>query len=88
MSASRSDRILQIAACVLLPVAWSMAAEPGNGPWMNPVLDADQRARLLLREMTLDDRFTILHGRMAIPFMHFTRPEGAIGSAGYVRGRS
>jgi beta-glucosidase len=78
--------MLRVAVCLLVTCSAAIAAEPDGRPWLNPALDADQRALLLLREMTLDDRFTILHGRMAIPYMQFTKPDGAIGSAGYVRG--
>src|SRR5271165_3328171 len=31
-------------------------------PWMNTSLSADQRASLVLKEMTLDEKISMLHG--------------------------
>src|SRR5882762_8278526 len=31
-------------------------------PWMNPALSADERADLVLKEMTLDEKISLLHG--------------------------
>ncbi len=55
------------------------------GPWMNAALSPDQRARLLLKAMTLDEEITLVHGSMGIPLLPGV-PKGAIGSAGYVPG--
>ena len=54
-------------------------------PWMDPKLDPDERARLVDREMTLDERLGLLHGVMAFPFLGPLPPE-ARGSAGYIPG--
>src|SRR5580658_9170416 len=32
------------------------------GPWMNPNLSPDERADLVLKEMTLDEKISLLHG--------------------------
>jgi beta-glucosidase len=47
----------------LLPLSIS-AQSPGssNHPWMNRSLSADQRASLVLKEMTLDEKISMLHG--------------------------
>src|SRR6201997_3928457 len=47
----------------LLPLSIS-AQSPGssNHPWMNRSLSADQRAPLVLKEMTLDEKISMLHG--------------------------
>ena len=47
----------------LLPLSIS-AQSPGtsNHPWMNRSLSADQRASLVLKEMTLDEKIAMLHG--------------------------
>jgi beta-glucosidase len=41
-------------------------AQPGAGtgarPWMNKQLTAEQRADLVLKEMTLDEKIALLHG--------------------------
>src|SRR5579883_2964112 len=31
-------------------------------PWMNPALDPDTRADLMVREMTLDEKIQLVHG--------------------------
>src|SRR5258706_9670455 len=31
-------------------------------PWMNPALSADERADLVVKEMTLDEKISLLHG--------------------------
>jgi len=56
-------------------------------PWMNPALSADERADLVLKEMTLDEKISLLHGTgmeglspMSPLFIHSN------GGAGYVVG--
>ncbi len=45
---------------VVLPVA---AQNSGKAqPWLNPGFSADQRAAMVLKEMTLDEKITLLHG--------------------------
>jgi beta-glucosidase len=36
-------------------------SQPGQ-PWMNPALDADTRADLMIHEMTLDEKIQLVHG--------------------------
>ncbi|MDE1146160.1 MAG: glycoside hydrolase family 3 C-terminal domain-containing protein [Azospirillaceae bacterium] len=55
-------------------------------PWMDTKLSPDERAALLEKELTVDERIGLVHGPMAMPFMGQTKPEGAIGSAGYIPG--
>jgi len=50
----------------LLPVS-SLAQQPSvdtqdRGPWANASLSPDQRADLVLKEMTLDEKIALLHG--------------------------
>ncbi|HAT1619881.1 TPA: glycosyl hydrolase [Raoultella planticola] len=52
--------------------------------WMNPKLNAEQRAQALVNAMTLDEKIRRVHSEMALPILGFSVPEGAIGSAGYV----
>src|SRR6201987_6524538 len=33
-----------------------------TGPWMNPSLSPDERASMVLKEMTLDEKISLLHG--------------------------
>src|SRR5882757_9842965 len=37
-----------------------------NHPWMNPKLSPDERAAMVLKEMTLDEKIDLLHG-MGMP---------------------
>ena len=39
-----------------------LAQAGGNHPWMNPTLSPDERASMVLKEMTLDEKITLLHG--------------------------
>jgi beta-glucosidase len=64
----------------------SIAQAPAGKPWMDTKLSPDERARLLDKELTLDERIGLLHGPMAMPFKIPAIPKGAIGSAGYIPG--
>ena len=52
------------------------------GPWMNKGLSPDQRADLVIQQMTLDEKFSLLHGRGGFG------AEGAVsnGGAGVIQG--
>ena len=63
----------------------SAAAAPAQ-PWMNQKLSPDERARLLDKELTLDERIGLVHGPMAMPLFGLPLPAGAVGSAGYIPG--
>lgn len=63
----------------------SMAARP----WMDTSLSADARADLLLREMTVEEKKTLVFGYFGSPFKerNYVPPAGVrMGSAGYVPG--
>lgn len=74
-----------VVASAPLPVL-AQAAAPATRPWMNSRLSPDDRTKLLLSKMTLDEKIALLHGPMAMPFGPFKMPAGAIGSAGFVPG--
>jgi beta-glucosidase len=48
----------------LLPVSAQVGSEhtPSSMPWMNSSLSPDERASLVMKEMTLDEKITLLHG--------------------------
>jgi beta-glucosidase len=71
---------------VLAATTSTHAATPSDRPWMNPKLSPDERAALLEKELTLDERIGLVHGPMSMPIFGITKPEGAIGSAGYIPG--
>ena len=52
-----------------------------TGPWMNAELSADQRAELVLREMTLDEKVALLHG-VGMPTDDPVTPENAPSNRG------
>jgi beta-glucosidase len=65
-----------------------LIAQDAERPWMNTKLSPEDRAELVLKRMTLDEKLTLLHGNgMAnepqwhMPLTHLTN-----GGAGYVEG--
>ena len=47
---------------VLLGIMLAAAAAQSAHPWMNPSLSPDDRASLVVKQMTLDEKITLLHG--------------------------
>jgi len=64
-------------------------AENRNHPWMNASLSPDERAEMVLKEMTLDEKIRLLHG-MGMPGwpreVQNPQPELGNGGAGFVLG--
>ncbi len=58
-----------------------------TGPWMNTSLSADQRADLVMQQMTLDEKIALLHG-VGMPTDEPVTPENAASNrgVGYVVG--
>ncbi|ADU15035.1 glycoside hydrolase family 3 C-terminal domain-containing protein [Asticcacaulis excentricus] len=84
-------RTLRAVSATALLLAFSVCAVEAQTtpqkPWQNRTLSPDQRASLLEKELTLDERLSLLHGPMAIPFSPGMKlPKEAIGSAGYIPG--
>ena len=61
--------------------AFALAQAPQ--PWMNPRLSPDERADLVVKQMTLDEKIQLVHGSMA---MLGPKIPGALGGDGYVPG--
>src|SRR6185312_8538114 len=62
----------------------SVASQPAR-PWMDAKLSPDERARRLEAALTDDERYGLLHGVMAVPFLPGMKvPEGAVPGAGYI----
>jgi beta-glucosidase len=63
------------------------AAQPSEHPWMDPRLSPERRAELVLKEMTQNEKLTLVVGYFASPYPNFTvDPKARMGSAGYVPG--
>ena len=63
-------------------------AQQTDRPWMNPKLPPEQRAELVLKQLTLDEKLALLHGNgMAhVPQWQMPLTDLANGGAGYVEG--
>lgn len=63
-------------------------AQSTDRPWMNTQLPADQRADLVLRQLTLDEKLSLLHGNGMANNPRWTMPLTPLanGGAGYVSG--
>ena len=63
-------------------------AQGADRPWMNPSLTPEERADLVLKQMTLDEKLALLHGNGMAHNPQWTMPltELANGGAGYVEG--
>jgi len=70
--------ILWITAALLSALAQDPSQGP-KGPWLDKTLSPDRRAELLLGQMTLDEKLTMVHGGPG------SAPQ-SIGGAGYVAG--
>ena len=68
-------------------VAQRHKAVAPTGPWMNTALTADQRADLVMKELTLDEKIALLHG-VGMPTDDPVTPQNAASNrgVGYVVG--
>ena len=77
-----------IAAAAIVLGTSNLVAQDTNRPWMNPALSPAERADLVLKQMTLDEKLALLHGNGMANNPTWTMPltPGANGGAGYVEG--
>ncbi|MGB6780999.1 MAG: glycoside hydrolase family 3 C-terminal domain-containing protein, partial [Terracidiphilus sp.] len=69
-------------------LGWSQWRKPApTGPWMNTSLSPDQRADLVMKQMTLEEKIALLHGE-GMPTDQPVTPENAASNrgVGYVVG--
>ena len=88
-------RITLAAAVLAAPGAFAqhvlhngtLPAAAADQPWMNKALSPDQRAELVLKEMTLDEKISLLHGN-GMPGWGKPEPNAYLGNggAGFVTG--
>ena len=77
-----------VAALTTIIAAFVAAAQVADRPWMNPKLSPEERADMVLKQLTLDEKLALLHGngmahvpQWQMPLSHLTN-----GGAGYVEG--
>ena len=65
-----------------------LVAQGVDQPWRNPDLPAEQRAELVLKQMTLDEKLGLVHGNGMphVPNWQMPLTRDANGGAGYVMG--
>ena len=87
------NRVIVTALASGLSLAWSQGlfdrpAERPKGPWMDKSLSPDRRAELVLSQMTLDEKISLLHGGGW--GMLFAGPDApptrSMGGAGFIPG--
>lgn len=78
---------LSIFVFAILAVSAALAQNPER-PWMNTTLSPEERADLVLKQMTLDEKLALLHGNGMAHNPQWTMPltELTNGGAGYVEG--
>lgn len=66
----------------------SAAAQNADRPWMNTALSPEERAELVLKQMTLDEKLALLHGNGMPHAGQWQMPLTSLanGGAGYVEG--
>jgi beta-glucosidase len=80
------------AACFAIALAASAQSTPQkisahDWPWMNKALSPDQRADLVIRQMTLEEKLNFVHGTGWNGLRPNAEiPQGSLGGAGYVQG--
>ncbi len=77
-----------IAALALISAASIAAAQNNDRPWMNSSLSPEERADLVLKQLTLDEKLALLHGNGMAHAPQWQMPLSNLtnGGAGYVEG--
>jgi beta-glucosidase len=80
--------VVVLAGTMGLVAAGSVMAQDANQPWMNSSLSPEERAELVLKQMTREEKIALLHGngmehapQWQMPLTHISN-----GGAGYVEG--
>jgi beta-glucosidase len=81
-------RFFVIAMVGATAVASTAAAQSSDRPWMNSKLSPEERAELVLKQMTLDEKLALLHGNGMARNPQWTMPLTPLanGGGGYVEG--
>jgi beta-glucosidase len=82
-----AKRLICCASAVLFAATLSTSAQSKPAPWMDKSLSPDQRADLVIKEMTLDEKMNFVHGTGWNGLRaDAVVPKGSLGGAGYVQG--
>ncbi len=81
----RMKPISILSATALLCLALPLRATDAR-PWMDARLPADQRADLLLGQMSTEEKLQLIRSRFGMDSDKGKQPAGALGSAGFVAG--
>ena len=82
-----SSVFLVFLTIVLIALTAHAQTKQPAGPWMNSSLSPDERASMVMKEMTLDEKITLLHGTGMQGLSPMSpRATGSNGGAGYVVG--
>jgi beta-glucosidase len=85
MNLRRHPTRYQVFACgTLVTMAAAAASHVPTRPWMNTSLSPDQRAALVMKAMTPDEKFRLIRADFGDDNNGKPKPHGALGSAGYV----
>ena len=87
MSFKKQISVLAVAVALCYGNVW--AADAGAQPWMNARLDAGERAGLVLKHMTMDEKLKLVYGYLGADMesKKTKRPEEAhMQSAGFIYG--
>ena len=80
----RLDHCLILACAIGMASMSATAVQAPERPWMNTALSPDQRAALLLKAMTQDEKFRLIRSDFGEANNGRPMPVGALNSAGYV----
>src|ERR1700735_5519702 len=80
--------LVALALMAVLSGASTLVAQDAARPWMNPRLAPEERAEMVLKQLTLDEKLALLHGNGMAHNPDWTMPltHLANGGAGYVEG--
>jgi beta-glucosidase len=80
--------LFSFVAAIGIFCAGSAVAQQADRPWMDPKLSPEERAELVLKQMTLDEKLALLHGNGMAHASQWQMPLTSLtnGGAGYVEG--
>src|ERR1700719_2170309 len=71
-----------LTAALIISFASASSFAQQDRPWMNPKLSADERAEMVLKELTLDEKINLVHGQGMPGWHNKVFPNAALGNGG------